>query len=151
MKLELLLIQIIYCRIINAKGSCDMPDNYDGYELSGEDIVFIRTALEALKEDLAGLLADEAARANALWNIELIDSVNTKLDNREIQFSDDECRIMYVAALEMRDLMNKILDDTSSSAYDREMARSTLHSANAMLRVLRKAFMANGIDIDKPV
>ncbi len=125
-----------------------MADMNDNYELSGEDIVFILTALEALKEDLAEMLTDETTRANALVNIEIADSVQKKLNNREIEFSEDECKVMYVAALEMRDLMNKILDDKSSPEYDREMARSTLHTSNAMMRILRKTLIANGFDVD---
>lgn len=124
-----------------------MPDNSERYVLTGGDVVFILTALDALKEDLAALLTNETTRANAQVNIELINSAQYKLNNREIQFSEDECRVMYVAALEMRDLMNKILDDKSSSEYNREMARSTLHSANAMMRVLRKTFIENDIDV----
>ena len=125
-----------------------MTDISDNYELSGEDLIFILTALEALKEDLAELLTNETTRANALLNIELADSVQKKLNNREVQFTEDECRVMYVAALEMRDLMNKILDDKSSPEYDREMARSTLRSSNAMMRILRKTLIANGFDVD---
>ncbi len=125
-----------------------MPDKSDRNELSGADIVFVLTALDAIREDLKESLTNEKTRANAQWNIDLINSAKKKIDNREIRFSDDECRVMYIAALEMRDLMNKILDDKSSVEYDREMARSTLHSANAMLRVLRKTFIENGIEVD---
>lgn len=116
-------------------------------EMSEHDIIFIHTALQALKEDLAALLMDETRRAAVQVNIGHIDSATKKLENNEIEFSSDECRVMYIAALEMRDLMNKILDDQRSSVYDREMARSTLRSSNAMLRILRKTFIENGIDI----
>ena len=126
-----------------------MPDNSDSYNLSGEDLVFVRTALDALKEDLKDLLADQTKHVSAQWHIDLISSVKKKLDNREIQFSTDECRVMYVAALAMRDLMNKILDEKKSSEYDREMARTTLHSANAMMRMLRKSFIENGINVNE--
>jgi hypothetical protein len=126
-----------------------MPDNNDNYGFSGADIVFILTALEALKEDLEGYLMDETKREPAQLHIDLITSAKTKLENGEIQFTDEECRVMYIAALEMRDLMNKILDNKSIGEYDREMARSTLQSSNAMLRVLRKTFEENGINIDE--
>lgn len=125
-----------------------MPDKSVTNELSRADISFILTALEALKEDLVESLANEATRESARFHIDLIFSVKEKLENREVQFSDDECRVMYVAALEMRKFMNKILDEKKSSEYDREMAKSTLRSANAMLRFLRKTFIANGIDVD---
>jgi hypothetical protein len=125
-----------------------MSDKSDSYNLSEEDIVFVLTALQALKEDLAGMLTDETRRAAVQKNIGFVDSATVKLENHEIEFSEDECRVMYVAALEMRDLMNKILDDKKSSEYDREMARSTLRSSNAMMRILRKTFIESGINID---
>ena len=128
-----------------------MADNYENFEnndLSGMDILFVQTALEALKEDLAEMLTDETARENAQWHIDLVNSASTKLENHELEFSDDECRVMYIAALEMRDLMNKILDDKKCNEFDREMAQSTLRSCNAMMRVLRKTLIANGIDVD---
>lgn len=125
-----------------------MSDQSDNYVLSKDDVVFIQTALDALKEDLEDLLTNETMREHAQYHIELADSVKKKIDNQEIQFSDDECRVMYIAALEMRDLMNKILDNKSVTEYDREMAKATLYSSNAMLRTLRKAFIENGIDID---
>jgi hypothetical protein len=125
-----------------------MSDMSENYQLSGEDTVFILTALDALKEDLEEYLENEKTRNDALWHIALIKSVKQKLNDQEMQFTEDECRVMYIAALEMRDLMNKILDNKMSSEYDREMARSTLYSANAMLRVLRKTFIESGINID---
>ena len=125
-----------------------MPDMSENTDLSEKDILFVRTALYALKEDLMDLLKDEKAQASAQLNIDLIDSVQEKIQNREMQYSDDECRVMYVAALEMRDFMNRMLDDHSISEYDRDMALSTLHSANGMLRTLRKTLIANGINID---
>lgn len=125
-----------------------MTDKSEHYELTEQDTVFVLTALQALKEDLAGLLVDETKRAAVQVNIGFIDSATKKLENHEIEFSDDECRVMYIAALEMRDFMNKILDDKRSTGYDREMARSTLYSSNAMLRLLRKALAENGFDVD---
>ncbi|NLT13583.1 MAG: hypothetical protein GXY05_04500 [Clostridiales bacterium] len=125
-----------------------MTEKSENYGLSEQDVVFVLTALQALKEDLAGFLADEAKRDAAQLNIVFIDSATKKLENHEIEFSSDECRVMYIAALEMRDLMNKILDDKKSPEYDREMARSTLYSSNAMMRSLRKTMIANGFDVD---
>jgi hypothetical protein len=125
-----------------------MPDMRETNGLSGADISFILTALEALKEDLVESLSNEATRETARYHIDLIFSVKEKIENKEIQFSDDECRVMYIAALEMRDFMNKILDEKTASEYDREMAKSTLRSANAMLRFLRKTFIENGVDVD---
>lgn len=125
-------------------------NNVNAFEndLSSMDVVFVQTALEALKEDLAEMLPDEKLRANAQWHIDLANSASVKLESRTLEFSDDECRVMYIAALEMRDLMNKILDDNNCSEFDREMAKSTLRSCNAMMRVLRKTLIANGIDVD---
>ena len=105
-----------------------MTDKSEQNGLSEQDTVFIVTALQALKEDLAGLLTDESKREVVLENIGYVDSATKKLENHEIEFSGDECRVMYIAALEMRDLMNKILDDQRSTEYDREMARSTLYT-----------------------
>jgi uncharacterized protein (UPF0305 family) len=125
-----------------------MPGMSDTNGLSGADISFILTALETLKEDLVESLSNEATREAARFHIDLIFSIKEKIENREIQFSDDECRVMYIAALEMRNFMNKILDEKKASEYDREMAKSTLRSANAMLRFLRKTFIENGVDVD---
>jgi hypothetical protein len=125
-----------------------MTDKSEQNGLSEQDTVFIVTALQALKEDLAGLLTDESKREVVLENIGYVDSATKKLENHEIEFSGDECRVMYIAALEMRDLMNKILDDQRGSEYDREMARSTLYTCNAMMRLLRKIMNENGLSVD---
>jgi hypothetical protein len=130
------------------QGGFEMPDENDDYGMSDDDIVFVLTALEALKQDLAEMLEDETTRPNAQWHIDIANTTQKKLDNRELEYSYDEMRVMYIAALQMRDFMNKILDGKSVSDYDREMAKSTLRSANGMLRTLRKTFTANGMDVD---
>lgn len=125
-----------------------MPEISENSNLSERDTIFIMTALEALKQDLSDLLMDAERRESALRSITLVDSAIQKLNSQEISFTSEECGVMYIAALEMRDLMNRILDDQRSSEYDREMARSTLYTSNAMMRALRKTFEENGMKID---
>jgi len=126
-----------------------MPDiNDNSNNLSERDSIFILTALEALRQDLSDLLMDTTKRERALRSIALVDSAAQKLHNQELGFTSEECGIMYIAASEMRDLMNTILDDQRCSEYDREMARSTLYTANAMMRALRKIFEENDVNIE---
>jgi hypothetical protein len=126
-----------------------MPEISDNSNnLSERDSTFILTALEALRQDLSDLLMDTTKRERALRSIALVDSAAEKLNNQELSFTSEECGIMYIAASEMRDLMNRILDDQRSSEYDREMARSTLYTSNAMMRALRKIFEENDMNIE---
>lgn len=127
-----------------------MLDSIDDLAFTDDDVDLMLCALAELVGDIKDLMftdIDELTRKNAQMNLDFVTYAVSKLNNNEQDFSPNEGKVIFMAAFELRDKLNRSLDQNTYSTTDREITLATIRSANSVMRKLRKVFFASGHDI----